>query len=83
MAIINTWQLWLPAQHLHSKETGKVEEELTGSAEVTVEYVMETGVNRIVAQYKNENKRNLAFMAMLELIGSFLMTYLSNQHLGV
>ena len=44
---------------------------------------METGVNRIVAQYKDENKRNLAFTAMLEQIGSPLMTYLSNQHLGV
>lgn len=43
---------------------------------------METGANRIVAQYKDENKRNLAFTAMLERIGSPLMTYLSNQHLG-
>ena len=55
---------------------------------------METGVSMILAQYiqvyqyktvlkiKNENKRNLAFMVMLELIGSPLMTYLSNQHLG-
>lgn len=36
VAIINTWQLWLPAQRLHSKEIGEVEE-LSGSAEVTVE----------------------------------------------
>lgn len=71
MTIVNTWRLWLPAQHLHSEDTGKVEEELTGSAEVTVEYVMETGVNRIVAQYKNENKRNLAFVAMLRVDRKF------------
>lgn len=51
---------------------------------------MEMGVSMILAQFiqvyqlkiKNENKRNLAFMVMLELIGSPLMTYLSNQHLG-